>query len=305
MKIPRTTLLCLALATGTIATPALAAPSEYDLKAQLNLLMQWWPGEYDNHEQVVRQSGGGLSPIIDKPFHRVHSRYERVTDASLGEHVIKMVDNLNDDASQPLRMRTYVISVDKAAGALRLAQYAPKDATSKELVPLGPGCDISLRYLGTQFEGGMVPKSCKVGGKVEDYGLVIGPRVNWFREQPGNDWFEQTRARRFTCVVHQTADGIMRNTKYLTTVHLHDQGGEADIKWPDGRTLTYTIHNRAFSWPADHEYPLFRIHEKGKIEPIAYAYAADDATRFGLNLGWFYTRCYADGVDMGADAPYK
>lgn len=300
------TSLCLSLllcAAG--ATPSLAAPSEYDLRAQLKLLLQWWPGEYDNHEQIVRQSGGGLSPLTDTPFHRVHSRYAIVQDASAGETVVSVVDNLNDDESKPLRTRRYVISIDKAAGALRLTQLAQKDATSQQFVPLGAGCDILLRYVGGQFEGSMAPKSCKVGGRSEEYGLVVGPRYNWFRDQPGNDWFEQTRARRFTCVVHEAADGVMRNTKYLKTVHLHDQGGEADIAWPDGRTLTFTIHNRAFSSPADHEYPLFRIHEKGKTIPIAYAYADDDTPRFGLNLGWFYTRCYADGVDMGTDAPYK
>ena len=87
----------------------------------------------------------------------------------------------------------------------------------------------------------------------------------------------------------------MAKTKYLTTIHLHDQGGAADIAWPDGRTLTFTIHTRAFSSPPDREYPLFRIHEKGKTVPIAYAYAVDGASRFGLNLGWFYVRCYAEG----------
>ncbi len=298
--------ICLALGLLTMAaTPALAAPSAYDLRAQLELLLKWWPGEYDNHEQIVRQSGGGLSPLTDKPFYRVHSRYERVTGSSLGPDVIRVVDDQNDDPAKVLRTRSYVITVDKTAAVLRLAQFAPKEPGSTELVPLGAACDITLRYVGAQFEGAVAPKSCKVGGKLEEYGLVVGPRYSWFREQPGNEWFEQTRARRFTCVVHEAANGVMRDTKYLKTVHLHDQGGEADIAWPDGRTLTFTIHNRAFSSPADHEYPLFRIHEKGNIIPIAYAYAADDATRFGLNLGWFYTRCYADGVDMGADAPYK
>jgi hypothetical protein len=32
--------------------------------------------------------------------------------------------------------------------------------------------------------------------------------------------------------------------------------------------------------------------------PIAYAYTVDDADRFGLNLGWYYTLCY-----LREDAP--
>ena len=298
--------LGIALGLAAAAAPPIsAAHSEYDLRAQLELLMKWWPGEYDNHEQIVRQSGGGLSPPTNKPFYRVHSRYEQVTGSSLGEHVISVVDYLDDDPAKPLRTRTYVLSVDAAAGALRLTQFMPKAAAATELVPLGALCDLSLHFVGAQFEGSLPSGTCKLGGQPLEYGLVVGPRYTWFREQPGNAWFEQTKARRFTCVVHENADGDMRKTRYLKTIHLHDQGGEADILWPDGRTLTFTIHSRAFSSPPDREFPLFRIHEKGKDVPIAYAYAVDDAARFGLNLGWFYTRCYAEGEDLGADAPYK
>ena len=286
------------------ASAANAAHGEYDLKAQRELLLQWWPGQYDNHEQIVRQSGGGLSPLTDTPFQRVHSRYERVAGSPLGEHVISMVDYRDDDPSKLLRRRSYVLGIDQAAGALRLAQYAPKSPGSDELAPLGAGCDLLLRFVGGQFEGGVDPRTCKSAGKPVEYGVVVGPRYTWFRETAGHDWFEQTRARPFTCMVQQNAEGDMRKTQFLKTIRLHDQGGEADIAWPDGRTLTFTIHSRTFTSPPDREYPLFRIHEKGKEVPIAYAYAVDDAVRFGLNLGWFYIRCYAEGESLGEDAIY-
>ena len=86
----------------------------------------------------------------------------------------------------------------------------------------------------------------------------------------------------------------MAKTRFLTTLHLDNQGTEADMAWPDGRTLTFSIHTRAFTSSSDREYPLFRIHEKGNPVPIAYAYGVDGTTRFGLNLGWFYIRCYDD-----------
>jgi len=295
--------------TGLVALALTAAPAlahgEYDLKAQRELLLQWWPGQYDNHEQIVRQSGGGLSPIVDAPFQRVHSRYERVTGSPLGEFVVSMVDYRDDDPAKLLRQRSYVIGIDKAAGALRLAQYAPRDTgKGSELVALGAPCDLLMRFVGGQFEGSVDPKTCRSGGKPVEYGIVVGPRYTWFRETAGHDWFEQTRARAFTCMVQQNAEGDMRKTQFLKTIRLHDQGGEADIAWPDGRTLTFTIHSRAFTSPPDREYPLFRIHEKGKDVPIAYAYAVDDAGRFGLNLGWFYIRCYAEGEALGEDAIY-
>ncbi len=285
--------------------PALASRSEFDLRSQLQLLISWWPGEYDNHEQIVRQSGGGLSTVTDKPFYRVHSRYERVTASPLGEQVLAVVDYRDDDPTRVLRARTYVVSIDQSAGALRVVQYASKVPGSAELASLGPSCDLLLHFVGGQFEGSLPSKSCKVAGQPDEYGLVVGSRYIWYREKSGQEWFEQTKARLFTCMVQESADGDMRKTRFLKTIRLHDQGGEADIAWPDGRTLTFTIHTRAFTSPSKIEYPLFRIHEKGKIVPIAYAYASNEAGHFGLNLGWFYIRCYAEGEDLGADAVYN
>jgi hypothetical protein len=287
-----------------LPSPAFATHSEYDVKAQLQMLMDWWPGEYDNHEQIVRQSGGGLSSLTEQPFYRVHTRYERVERPQLGTHVISRVDYRDDDPARVLRSSTYVLSVDKDAGAVRVQQYRPRAPGSEESVALGAGCDLLLYFVGGQFEARLPAKSCGAAGEPDEYGIVVGPRYVWFRERPSPAWFQQTRARRFTCMVFESADGDMRKTRFLKTIRLHDQGGEADIAWPDGRTLTFTIHSRAFTSPPDREFPLFRIHEKGKTVPIAYAYAVDDAPRFGLNLGWFYVRCYAAGQALGADAAY-
>ena len=111
-------------------------------------------------------------------------------------------------------------------------------------------------------------------------------------------FLELTKARWFSCTVNYNLDGDMTKTEFLTAIRLHDQGGEAPIAYPDGRDLTFIIHTRAFSSPPERTYPLFRIHETGNHVPIAYAYAVDDAERFGLNLGWFYTLCRVE-----TDAP--
>jgi len=312
MKLP----LCLLACAACLPVPALAQ-SAADLGAQAAQLMQWWPGEYDNHEQIVRQSGGGLSEPTDAPFFRLHTVVRLASAPSLGDRVLYVTEYRNDDPHDVIRSRVYVVRPDENAKALRISQFepahplensAPIDAAA--LKPIGPACDLLLRFVGGQFEGGTAPQSCPGKHGFSEYGLVVGPRYTWVRDREmdragnvawematgsGYGWFEQSRARLFTCTVHENPDGDMAKTKYLTTIHLHDQGGAADIAWPDGRTLTFTIHTRAFSSPPDREYPLFRIHEKGKTVPIAYAYAVDGASRFGLNLGWFYVRCYAEG----------
>ena len=307
-----------------IAAPA-AAHTKADLGAQLKLLMEWLPGDYDNNEQIVRQSGGGLSLTENGPVYRVHSMFRAVKAPQFGANVVYLEEYKNNDPAQITRTRLYTFVVDEAAQAIRMKLLNPADQktligyqgdvgaieklTDKQVRPDRDNCIVWLRWVGGQFQGNMTPRACDRDKTWVDYEVVIGPRYHWVRSRmrkltddsvvsemvPGNLWTEQTKARWFYCTVNQSPDGDMRKTKYLTTVRLHDQGGEADIAWPDGRTLTYTIHTRAFTSPSALEYPLFRIHEKGNAVPIAYAYAVNGADHFGLNLGWYYTLCYVEG----------
>jgi len=318
------------VALSTVLAMVLAMPAQAhtkaDLEAQLKLLMQWWPGDYDNNEQIVRQSGGGLGAAADKPFYRLHTSFKRVNLPELGENVLFVEEWKNNDPKNIARIRLYSLSVDEKEGAILVKFHTPLDdkaliGASKELSKVeklkkadvrtfSDPCSVHLRWVGGQFMGGMKEQSCTVNDGKEwfQYQIVVGPKYYWARDRcfgfadgkvtwemaPGTnyEWFEQTKARWFTCTVNHNADGDMTKTKFLTSIDLHDQGGEADIAWPDGRTLTFVIHDRAFTSPSEREFPLFRIHDKKNMTvPIAYAYAVDDADRFGLNLGWFYTLC--------------
>ena len=61
------------------------AYSEQELENQLATLMNWWPGEYDNNEQIVRQSGGGLSVPVYEPHFRVHAHYVPIEIPGIGD----------------------------------------------------------------------------------------------------------------------------------------------------------------------------------------------------------------------------
>ncbi len=292
------------LALSFAATSAFAQ-NKADLGEQLKRVMEWWPGQYDNHEQITRQSGGGLSALTSKPFFRVHSIVQRVESGALGENAISIRAYRNGNPSDIVRAESYALSIDEAQHAIRIKRY------TQDARPVGDGCDIILHFVGGQFEGNVPPKTCAEQGSYADSQVVVGSAYYWTRDRrrdlktdtviseaaPGTayGWFEQSRAHPFTCVILQSSDGDMKKATFFKTIKLDDQGGEADLAWPDGRLLTFSIQNRAFTSPPDREYPLFGIHEKGNPVPIAYAYAVDGSRRFGLNLGWFYIRCYADG----------
>jgi hypothetical protein len=307
------------------AAPA-AAHTKADLNAQLKLLMEWWPGRYDNNEQIVRQSGGGLSAQTDKPMYRLHTVFKRVNMPELGDNVLYVEEWKNNNPADIARIRLYTLSVDEKEGAIQVKFHTPLDTKplagahndlskveklkKKDLRSFRDVCNVYLHWEGAQFRGGMKEKSCNVNDDKEwfQYQVIVGPRHYWARDRrfayadnkltyemaPGSNyaWFEQTKARMMKCEVLEDPNGDMTKTKKLTDIELHDQGGEADIKWPDGRDLKFVIHTRAFTSPPDREFPLFRIHDKKDMAvPIAYAYAVDDAERYGLNLGWFYIRC--------------
>ncbi|MDX2142270.1 MAG: CpcT/CpeT family chromophore lyase [Rhodospirillaceae bacterium] len=308
-----------------MASPALAY-TKADLEAQLKLLMEWWPGRYDNNEQIVRQSGGGLGKATDKPMYRLHSIFQRVTMPELGDNVLYLAEYKNNNPADIARIRLYTLAIDEKEQAIVVKFHTPLDTkalladhrdlskveklTKKDVRSFRDVCNVYLHWEGGQFRGGMKEKSCNVNEDKEwfQYQVIVGPRHYWARDRrfsyadnsvtwemaPGSNhaWFEQTKARWMACEVLEDPNGDMTKTKKLTDIELHDQGGEAAIKWPDGRNLRFVIHTRAFTSPSERTFPLFRIHDaKDMTVPIAYAYAIDDSERYGLNLGWFYIRC--------------
>lgn len=285
--------------------PSLEAMRAIDLKAELRTLTAWFPGIYDNHEQVIRQSGHALMPKVETPFHRIHISVAALPAQGFGPNAFRWTEHWGNDTQTLARDEVMVASIDTAANAIRLKRRRIA-GTPEQAEPLGNACDLLLRYEGGQLTGQTATPQCPSRGGFSDLRLIIGPRFVWVKEEvrtktgktiwelaPGTgfDWHQATRARQFSCDVFGDENGEMANTRFIQKISLHDQGGVADIPWIDGRTLQFTIHTRAFSIAPTREHPLFRVHEKGNPVPIAYAYAEDDSDDFGLNLGWFYIRC--------------
>lgn len=296
----------------SLILPSAHAFSEVDLQAQLGLLVAWWPGEYDNNEQIVRQSGGGLAKPVYEPIHRVYTHAALLELPDIGDSVVYVEQYLDNDPDKVARLLVYSLTVDLQAQAIRARLHGFRDAgrriagvpgsaslteiKAEDLGALPAGCDVLIRFEGGQFRGQSNAETCADDDDL-DREFLIGEKHYWFRDfaAAGRDdlppFVEGMKARRFVCSVAYNLEGDMTKTEPLTEIELHDQGGAADIDWPDGRTLEFVIHTRAFASPSDRVFPLYRIHEKGNHVPIAYAYAVDDADRFGLNLGWFYILC--------------
>ena len=322
-------LLCL----GILSSHAASAYSEAELNMQLELLVDWWTGEFDNNEQVVRQSGGGLSPPADEPHFRIHGHYLPVQIPDIGEHVLYVEEYKNDDPDNLYRIRLMSLRIDSAENGIRIDLHGRRDQQSlagsharlEEIAESGAAswrafsddCAIFLRFEGNQFVGGMRPRRCRVAterGSEEkdgyfDYKIIVGENYYWFDDRirrlddesvtwelapETDDLFQLDKARWFACTVNYNLDGDMTATELLTKVRLHDQGGVAPIDYPGGRNLSLVLHNRAFTTPTANRFRILRVHEDGDPVPLSYSYALVAAERFGINLGWFYTLCGPD-----------
>lgn len=308
------------------------AYSEAELALQLDELAEWWAGEYDNNEQIVRQSGGGLAEPVFEPHFRIHSHFVRVELPSLGEHVFYIEEYKNNDPDNLYRIRLMSLRISVQDNGIVGTLYAPPDASdligthrnaeeiteqqAKQWRKFSSGCELVIEFFNGRYVGGMRDEACRVetvrgsGSKdgYFDYEFSVGPASYWFRDairrldsgeitwQLGGDsadFFMADKVQWFACDVNYNEAGDMRATERLETVELHDQGGVAAIAYPRRPGLKLILHNREFRAGATDRFRILRLHEGDNPVPVAYGYAIVPAERFGFNLGWFYTLCRA------------
>src|SRR5690606_12880107 len=116
------------------------------------------------------------------------------------------------------------------------------------------------RREGSQFRGGTRGRNCPDPHPGEpgwlDYRVVVGDGVYWYRQRrltiADNELAEEiagfphvdfAEARLFSCGVAWNGQGA-RRTQH---VDLHDRGGRARLRSPEGRDLLLELHGR--DWP--------------------------------------------------------
>lgn len=162
------------------ATSALSGQNDIDPSSKnsvlihhMNELLRWFPGEYDNHQQVYKEAVTKLSE--EKRHRHTHHIFKAVDLDYLPGKTIYAQQSQHYDLDNIYRQRIYSFEIDEKENAIRLTIYTPKDALRlknahinpaifEDLSPddffLKPGCEVYWKKRDNQFEGYLKKNSC-------------------------------------------------------------------------------------------------------------------------------------------------
>ncbi len=154
-----------------LTMPALA--NSHTLEADLERLLTWFPGNYDNHQQVYKQA---QDKVVEAQRHRhTNHTFQPLSINGIGGHTLYAQQYQHYDPNDIYRQRIYSFQVDQEEQAIRLTIYTPKDPTqltdahldptkvanlSADDFILKPGCEVFWKYQDGQFNGYLKHNAC-------------------------------------------------------------------------------------------------------------------------------------------------
>jgi len=282
-------------------------------------LIGLWTGMYDMSEELIigAAQDSPLAPLIEQT--RVQINVRRVQLPWLGTHVLYVEEYPYDEPFELRRRVLLSIEPDVAPdGTLHVRQYTrkadsanPAALTAADVESIA-GCDLYLRREGGQFRGGTRGRGCldskALGGKHWlDYRVVIGDGLFWYRKRQvaladdepaeeiaGFPYADLDEARLFSCGISWAAHGQKNGGKRqaVGSVDLHDRGGRARFRTPDGRELQLELHGRDWPLSAGREsLVLILTSARDGNETIASSWTSLNAARVGIDIGWLAIDC--------------
>ena len=280
---------------------------------QRDALVQLWSGIYDISEELV--AGAEEDSPLAAVTERVQINVRRVTLPWLGTHVLYVEEYPFDEPFELRRRVLLSIEPERTAdGSMRIRQFTRK--TSGNPAALTPddiesvaGCDLYLKREGAQFRGGTRGRKCLDTEGAErrwlDYRVVIGDGLFWYRKRrltlPGDELAEEIagfphvdldEARLFSCGISWAPSREKSPRKLIDNVDLHDRGGRARFRTPDGRELQLELHGRDWPLSEGRESLVLTLTDgKADSEPIASSWTSLGAARVGIDIGWLKIDC--------------
>ena len=311
----------IALIATIAASPAAAATLDDDL----DVMLSWFAGEFDNHQQVIEEQEAETPP--EQPHEWIHSIFVPVDLPALGEHVFYVEQYTDGDPAKIYRNRLYTFSINQEEQAVQLTIHSFADPKAVEGAHLDPtklagltsddvrsisGCEVYWKRVAPdRFIGSIPDGACRVvsqrSGKtlIIDDDLVLTPDEIWIGDravdEDGNWVFgnragiphKLKRSHNFTCwavVKNAGSDDWAAPARGLI---LHDQGGRAAITSGGAQPTTYRLELEQRTYTGERQIDVLKlaVYEEGKEESLAYTWSEPGSTTIGMNLRWFQAGC--------------
>ena len=292
------------------------------LDKDFHAMMAWFPGVYDNQEQVYFEREQEVDEALR--HERIHHVFEPVDLPAFGEHVFYVQQHLNDDPAQIYRQRICAFPPDYEEGAIRLTIHIPNDVASlvdahldptklwglsPEQTRVLPGCDVFWRRQSNHFVGYMTPNACSYvsseSGKriIFNDDLLLTEEALWIsdraQDEEGNRVFghptgvphKNRKARRFECwMTAMQRDG---EWTFRRGLEIHDQGGMVWLETEEKAPKQVGIKMRNVRWPYGNNRPslVLYAYRPDEDRAVSYAWADPSAQRIGINLRWMQASC--------------
>ncbi|MGJ8563032.1 MAG: chromophore lyase CpcT/CpeT [Alphaproteobacteria bacterium] len=291
------------------------------LKRDFSRMMDWFPGRYDNQEQVYFENNLDVDEGLRHG--RIHHLFVPADLPNFPGETFYIQQYQNDDPKDVYRQRIYSFEPDFEENATRLTIYIPKDAKAildahEDMSKLDglkpsdftvyPGCEVYWKYQNDFYHGYMKEGTCKTVSKRSGKTLVFTDDLQlsksgiWIRDEAvdteGNYIYgnkagvhhKNNRARMFNCWVSPQKE----NGEYgfYNNIKLHDQGGRVWLEGEGHERVGLKMRNVV--WPMGRNRAslvLYAYRGDEEDKAVSYTWTAPDGDRLAMNLRWLQASC--------------
>ncbi len=289
------------------------------LQADLEEMMQWFEGEFDNFQQAWKENKDQVDENIR--HERIHSIFKKVDAPKLGNQVFYVKQFQNGDTTNIYRQRIYNFSINKTEGAIQLDIFSfltPEDGKTYAManhnpsllndidfkdLRASPGCEVYWKKNGDHFVGYMKDRACHFTSRRSGKEIYITDTLKltedeiWIQDEAedadGNYVFGNKAGiphKLKKCRFFKGWIGIEKapgsdEFYFMKNIILHDQGQKVQlIDDKDGTKTKYSVELSEVIYASGIEVLKLAIYEDGKEKAPAYVWANPEAKQIGINI---------------------
>ncbi len=288
------------------------------LNEDLNLMMQWFEGEFDNFQQTWMEEEDSIA--LELRHEHIHSIFAKVDMPQIGKHTFFVKQYQDGDTSNIYRQRVYNFHINESEQAIQLdiysfktpeeeAKYRNADQQKELLNEMSisdfrniEGCAVYWKKEGDHFIGYMKEKACHFTSKRSGKEIYITDSLRlsqdeiWIRDEAydadGNYIFgnkagihhKLKRCRYFNGWIAVEKEPKSNDYYLMRNIRLHDQGHKIRLMDKDGAATPYFVELSEVKHRSGIEVLKLAVYEEGNKKSLCYVWTNVEAKRIGINM---------------------